>query len=83
MKYSIGDIVKNILPLESENGTSIPPDTHLRIVAIAPKVRMVAKDNYHDNSPYFFNAVLADQTNDYSNRIRANFCTIKKLPLDK
>jgi hypothetical protein len=79
--YNIGDIVTNILPLEVDNRDHdiIPIGTKLRIVAIAPKVCMVkSNDGYHDNKQYFFNAVLTDQNNNDSDRIRANFCTIKK-----
>jgi len=78
--YKIGDIVTNIIELESECGDLIPIGTQLKIVAIAPKVRMIKKDNiYHDGFDNFYNAILASQTEpDYINRIRYDFCTIKK-----
>ena len=60
-----------------ENRKIIPAGTKIRLVAIAPKVRMVTGEN-KDTSPYFYNAVLASQENDYANRIRENFCTIAK-----
>jgi len=75
-KYLVGDIVKNIVELQDENNHVIPIGTFLRIVAITPKVRIMKKDEYHDGLPDFFNAVLAEQNDDYKNRIRANFCTI-------
>lgn len=78
--YVIGDKVENIVELTIDNleNTIIPVGTTLRIVAIAPKVCMMKKDLYHDGLPNFFNAVIFDQENDYYNRIRANFCTIRK-----
>jgi hypothetical protein len=77
IKYAAGMIVKNVVPLERENGDIVPVGTKLKIVAITPKVRIITiNDGYYDNSPYFFNAVPLDQED--KNRIRANFCTIKK-----
>lgn len=76
--YSLGDTVHNIVPLQHEDGTTVPTGTPLRIVAIVPKVVILKRDRYHDRCAYFFNAVPVSQDNDYSNRIRANFCTIKK-----
>jgi hypothetical protein len=77
--YSIGQIVQTKYDLHDENQNEIPAGTRIRIVAIAPKIRMVAKDTLHDRLPYFFNAVLESQAEDWSNRIRANFCTIRKI----
>jgi hypothetical protein len=79
MKYKVGDKVRNIVPLENEADEQIPTGTVMRIVAISEKVRIVKTDSYHDNSAYFFNAVVDSQANDYENRIRANFCTIEKV----
>lgn len=78
-KYRINQLVTNIVELQDEQAHIIPVNSTLRIVAIAPKVMMIKKDLYHDNLPYFFNAVILSQQDDYSNRIRANFCTIKEI----
>lgn len=79
MKYKVGDKVRNIVSLENDSNEEIPAGTVMRIVAISEKVRLVKTDSYHDNSPYFFNAVVDSQENDYEKRIRANFCTIEKV----
>ena len=83
--FKIGQIVLTKIDLTNENGVTIPTGTRLRIVAIAPKVRIYTQNNdlygipqRLDSKQYFFNAVLEDQQEDYSNRIRANFCTITK-----
>lgn len=89
--FSVGQIVTNKIPLTDENEVNIPVGSKLRIVAIAPKVfytkkkaiqeQMVIQDNSRlfDNRVYFFNAVRAEQKEDYGNRIRAHFVTIKKV----
>jgi hypothetical protein len=78
--YSIGQIVQTRYNLYDENQNEIPAGTRIRIVAIAPKVRIITGDELHDRREYFYNAILADQTEpDYMNRIRANFCTIRKI----
>ena len=84
--YTVNQIVTNKIDLTNENGVTIPTGTRLRIVAIAPKVRIYTENNdlYDmaqrlDSKQYFFNAVLEDQQEDYSNRIRANFCTIRNV----
>lgn len=77
--YSVGDIVTSKITLEDEYDNIVPSGSLLRIVAIAPKVRMSSiEDNLHDTKEYFYNAVLASNTSDYP-RIRANFCTIRKV----
>ncbi len=78
--YNVGQIVVTKLELIDENLNTIPAGTRIRIVAIAPKVRIRTGDEYLDSKQYFFNAVIESQELDYGNRIRANFCTIKKLP---
>jgi hypothetical protein len=75
-KYHIGQIVKNIVPVKRESGQIIKAGTLLRIVSIAPKVRMnKLKDSYNDSLPYFYNAVPENESD--RNRIREDFCTIK------
>lgn len=80
-KYNLGEIVETKVDLISENKTPIPAGTKIRLVAFAPKVRIVkdGEKSHYDKKPYFFNAVIATQENDYSDRIRANFVTIKKI----
>jgi hypothetical protein len=54
--------------------------TKLRLVAFAPKVRVCATASpSNDTKAYFFNAVRASQEKDYGSRIRASFCTIRKV----
>jgi hypothetical protein len=82
--FKLGDIVLNKVELIDEHGNVIVPGTKLRIVAFTPKVQ-ITKGNpkYYDNKVYFFNAVRNEQTENYSHRIRANFCTIKKFQENK
>ena len=80
MQYTINQKVKNIVELKTESGELIPVGTILRIVVISCKVcKLKYTDEYHDNNDYFLNMVLDNQTNDYYNRIRSNFCTVKKI----
>jgi hypothetical protein len=75
--YKINQNVVTRVTLYTENNRPVPKGSLLRIVAIAPKVRIIKRDKlFYDGKAYFFNAVLASQDDDYSNRIRANFCTI-------
>lgn len=76
--YKVGDKVVTLVKLAEEDGEVFPVGTELRIVAITPKVRIVNPDQWHDTKQYFYNAVLYNQVNDYSNRVRADFCTIKR-----
>lgn len=80
-KYNLGEIVETKVDLVSENKNPIPVGTKIRLVAFAPKVRIIkdGEKSHYDKKPYFFNAVIATQENDYSDRIRANFVTIKKV----
>jgi hypothetical protein len=85
--FEIGQNVFSKVNLLDENENPIPKGTLLRIVAIPPKVRLTnawkleKQSEYYDNKEYFYNAVLATQKEDYSNRIRANFVTISRKPI--
>ena len=50
----------------------------MEVVAIAPKVRMIKGEGY-DNNPDFLNLVREGSTNKYFNRVRTNFCNVKKI----
>jgi hypothetical protein len=82
--FKVGQNVFTKVELLDENNNFIPENTLIRIVDIAPKVRntnpllIKGQPRNFDNKEYFYNAVLATQENDYSNRIRANFVTIGK-----
>jgi len=80
-KYNLDEIVETKVDLISENKTVIPAGSKIRLVAFAPKVRLIkdSDKSYCDKKSYFYNAVLATQENDYSDRIRADFVTIKKI----
>ena len=85
-KYSfhIGEIVKTKIDLWTENSEFIPAGSKIRLVTFTPKVRMYTADGYRvDTKELFFNAVKDGQVQDFSNRIRANFCTIQKIRKDK
>lgn len=75
--YTVGKKYKLTVEVVDENNTIIPAGTIIRLVAIAPKVRMVTGKN-KDTWMYFYNAVISTQENDYSNRIRQDFCTIRR-----
>jgi len=77
--YKLGEFVKTKFDLTDENNNPIPAGTLIRLVAIAPKVRMMRKDQTHDGLPYFYNAILASQYGWRGFRIRADFCTIKPI----
>lgn len=73
----IGKLVTAKVDLMDEVGAIVKAGTKIRIVAVAPKVRMIPvklrDPDYHDGLDEFFNA-----TREYGGpRIRANFCTIK------
>lgn len=76
--YTIGKKYRLNVPVTDETGQEVPAGTIIRLVSIAPKVRMVTGKN-KDTWMYFYNAVRANQADDYNNRIRENFITIKKL----
>lgn len=80
--FDVGQNVFAKVDLFDENENLIKSGTVLRIVAIAPKVRLTnpwkiqKQPKYYDGREYFYNAVLAAQKEDWRNRIRANFVTI-------
>ena len=80
--FKINDYVKTTKPVTDEYDHVVPVGTFLKLVAIAPKVRITEGPN-NDRLPYFYNAVNLYQDNDYHNRIRADFCTIEKLTINK
>ncbi len=83
--FKLNQIVLSKVELYDEKENLIPAKSKLRIVAIAPKVRLSNpwsiknQPEYHDSKEYFYNAVRAEQKEDYGNRIRANFVTIEKV----
>lgn len=81
MNIKIGDIVE-LLRDEVVNDCLSPyimkKGTKMEVVAIAPKVRMIQGKGY-DSNPNFLNLVIAGQTNKYINRVRTNFCNVKKI----
>jgi hypothetical protein len=79
--YKIGEIVVTKVDLWTENNQYLPTGTKLRIVAFAAKVY---KTRYPDNitsdsKEYFLNAVLVAQEKDWGNRVRPDFCCIRKI----
>lgn len=83
--FSVGQIVQNKIPLTDENGGTVPKNTKLKIVAIAPKVRKTnpffisREPEKYDSKEYFVNLVRADQEKEWGNRFRENFVTIGKI----
>lgn len=78
--YQLNEVVENILELYDEGGIRVDFGTKLRLVAFAPKVRVSSINSAtNDTTAYFFNAVRADQESNHERRIRANFCTIRKV----
>ena len=85
-RFRVGDVVRSKVDLADEAQNVLPAGVILRIVAIAPKVRMlpVLDPRWQDNNPYFFNAIIADKLKGYPTiRIRANFCTVEKIKYGK
>lgn len=82
--FSVGQIVTNKVSVHDENLKEVPANSKLRIVAIAPKVRLTAKyliqgnPEIYDSKEYFLNLVPADQEKDWGNRIRIDFVCVKK-----
>jgi hypothetical protein len=87
--FNVGQNVLTKVDLIDENNNLIRAGTLIRIVAIPAKVRLTnpwkieKQPKYYDFREYFYNAVLASQKEDYTNRIRANFVTIARESLDK
>lgn len=83
--FKVGQIVTNRINLQDETGHVIPAYTELRIVAFTPKVtrtrpeRINASPGWFDSKLFFVNLVVATQKEDYGNRIREHFVTIKKV----
>ncbi len=91
--FSIGDVVETLVNLYDEKEDPIVIGTRLRLIAFAPKVVIHGPLNrragFQDGKEYFFNAVR-DSDKDYWDRsrkngqpygarIRADFCTVKKV----
>ena len=90
--YHVGQEYISKVPLLDEDSTTVQRGSRLRIVAIAPKVRMTKADGkYNDGHEYFFNAVRSEEADFWEKyhgtkpddiktgrRIRADFCTILK-----
>lgn len=80
--FKVGEIIETKINVTDENGVLLERGSRLRLVSIAPKVIVVAKDNrisgVHDSKPYFFNAVRETQESNYGDRIREDFIAIKK-----
>lgn len=80
MSYSIGSKVQNVVILNDEKGNIIPVNTSLVIVDIKPKTCMVQRSAYYDDNPNYFIAIVDNpKDNRNQDRIRANFCTIRKI----
>jgi hypothetical protein len=56
--------------------TKIPKGTKMKVVAITPKVRMI-KGQGCDSKPNFLNLEIPNSN--IHNRVRTNFCNIKKI----
>lgn len=85
--FKVGEIVELLVTETMESNTgrkSCVRGSRIRLVCFVPKVKIYTADTelekkFVDSKPYFFNAVPEEQwDSDYGNRIRANFCTIKK-----
>lgn len=74
-RFKVGKCYQLLVPVFDENDKFYDAGTWVRIVAIAPKVRITSGIN-KDTKEYFYNAVVASQENDFENRIRENFCTL-------
>jgi len=81
--FSVGDIVETKIPIKLSDGKKVVQSgTKIKIISITPKA-YIPKGNVIDfitvdNKSYFFNAVLLDDV-EQKNRIRQDFCTIKKI----
>lgn len=78
--FKIGERVIAVVDLHTESGKPIPAGTEIELVAFPAKT-FAAKptdctgDKYVDSKQFFYNAV---HPNDPKDRIRANFCTIRR-----
>jgi len=81
MNIKLGDhveLLRDELVNDCINPYIMKKGVKMEVVAIAPKVCMVKGKGY-DNNPNFLNLVIAGQTNKYMNRVRTNFCNVKKI----
>lgn len=76
--FTTGETVETKVDLFDENKNPIKAGSKIRLVAFSAKVRMTRGKN-QDSRKYFYNAVSENQEGNYGNRIRENFCTIKKI----
>ncbi len=82
--FKVGEIVETKVELFDETvSLRIDSGTKLRLVCFVPKVKLsqphLQDSVFVDGKEYFYNAVRANQKSDHGRRIRANFCTIKKI----
>ncbi len=81
--FSVGDIVETKIPIKlSDDKKIVQSGTKIKIISITPKAYIPNKnviDNITvDNKSYFFNAVLLEDI-EHKNRIRQDFCTVRKI----
>lgn len=83
--FVVGDFVRNLVEITDDENKTIPVNTYLRIVAIAPKIHKTSNNTIQlrplnqDKKTNFVNLVRGDQQSDYGNRFRVHFVTIKKI----
>ena len=79
--FEVGKTYQTCMPVTDERGNFFDTGTLVRLIAIVPKVRIVRGYPDVDRRKYFYNAALANNSNDYP-RIRKNFCTLcpKEVP---
>lgn len=77
---SIGDTVELLRDellddhYQDNKRTKVAKGTIMKVVAVAPKVRMIKGEGY-DNKPNFLNLELPNNRS----RVRTNFCNVKKV----
>jgi hypothetical protein len=82
--FEVGQVVRTRVEIADENEKTIPANTLMRIVAIAPKVRRTSpfmikeRPQHNDNKEFFVNLVDGQSFKDFP-RARVNFITIRKL----
>ena len=74
--FEVGKVYRLAMGVENEHGTFFPAGVLVKIVSIAPKVRIVNLFPDQDSKEYFYNAVPFHLPK--SPRIRANFVTLEK-----
>ncbi len=96
--FRLDEIVELVVEVYDEKCVLVPAGTRIRLVAISPKVR-IQDPSYdpsrYDRRAHFFNAVREEEMDfsdprrkwnselPYGARIRANFCTIRKIKKEK